>query len=116
MRNASAGMLIPHNDNRQGMQMGYYYSYPQASASPNSMHDKPQSHCECVPQETSIECVRLAEAYVPFQKFCGTWSPVKSLLTGTAFPELFSPYRKREYVNLEPEVTCGMSPAGGGCY
>jgi hypothetical protein len=29
-----------------------------------------------------------------------------SLTTGTAFPELYSPYCKREYANLEPEVTC----------
>lgn len=66
----------------------------------------------CVPQETSIRCVQLATAYVPFQKYCGVWSMCKSLLTGTAFPELFSPYCKREYANLEPEVTC---PAGGPC-
>ncbi len=65
------------------------------------------ARCErCVPQETSIHCVLLATAYVPFQKFCGVWSPCKSLLTGTAFPELYSPYRKREYANLEPEVSC----------
>jgi len=25
------------------------------------------------------------------------------LCRGTAFPELYSPYSKREYVNLEPE-------------
>lgn len=66
------------------------------------------AQCErCIPQETSINCVLLATAYVPFQKFCGVWSPCRSLTTGTAFPELYSPYRKREYVNLEPEVTCG---------
>lgn len=65
------------------------------------------AQCErCVPQETSIHCVLLATAYVAFQKFCGVWSPCESLLTGTAFPELYSPYRKREYANLEPEVTC----------
>ncbi|MEA5065478.1 MAG: spore coat associated protein CotJA [Christensenellaceae bacterium] len=71
--------------------------------------------CErCIPQETCIHCVQLATAYVPFQKFCGVWSPCRSLTTGTAFPELFSPYHKREYVNLEPEATC---PEGGrhGC-
>lgn len=75
----------------------------------------------CIPQETSIECVRLATAYVPFQKFCGVWSPCMSLMTGTAFPELFSPYKKREYANLEPEVTCpdaaacGCGPEGRAC-
>ena len=46
----------------------------------------------CNPQETTITNVRLATAYVPFQKFCATLSPVKSLKEGTAFPELKSPY------------------------
>jgi hypothetical protein len=72
-----------------------------------------EAQCErCVPQETAIRCLRLATAYVPFQRYCGVWSPCKSLTTGTAFPELYSPYRKREYVNLEPEVTC---PAHDPC-
>lgn len=66
----------------------------------------------CIPQETSIHCVRLATAYVPFQRYCGVWSLCRSLTTGTAFPELYSPYCKGEYVNLEPEVTC---PARRGC-
>ena len=66
-----------------------------------------ETQCErCIPQETSIRCVRLATAYVPFQEYCGVWSPCRSLTTGTAFPELYSPYSKREYVNLEPEATC----------
>lgn len=60
----------------------------------------------CIPQETVIRDVILATAYVPFQKFCGIWSLCMSLTTGTAFPELYSPYSKREYANLEPEVTC----------
>ncbi len=46
----------------------------------------------CIPQETTITNVRLASAYVPFQKFCATFSPIKSLAEGTAFPELYSPY------------------------
>lgn len=72
------------------------------------MSDSPyDAQCaRCVPQETVIQCVRLATAYVPFQKYCGAWSPCMSLTTGTAFPELFSPYWKREYANLEPEVSC----------
>jgi len=48
----------------------------------------------CIPVETTIKNVRLATAYVPFQKFCATLSPIKSLLEGTAFPELVSPYMK----------------------
>ena len=96
----------------QVMQTVYSNNYPQNAP----MHDKQQGHCACIPQETSIECVNLAQAYVPFQKFCGTWPPLKSLLAGTVFAELFSPYKKREYVNLEPEVTCGACPVKGGGY
>ena len=72
-------------------------------------------NCPCVPQETAIHCVLLAEAYVPFQKYCGIMSPPHSLMSGTAFAELYSPYHKREYVNLEPEAACRARPAGGGC-
>jgi hypothetical protein len=51
----------------------------------------------CIPQETVIEGVRLAAAYVPFQKFCTHFSPLEGLMKGTAFPELVSPYDGREY-------------------
>ena len=57
------------------------------------------SNCKC--KESPIRDVELAHAYVPFQKFCSLLSPLESLGVGTAFPELFSPYRKREYVNVE---------------
>ena len=58
-----------------------------------------ESNCKC--KESPIRDVQLAHAYVPFQKLCSLLSPQESLRVGTAFPELFSPYRKREYVNLE---------------
>ena len=47
----------------------------------------------CVPQETVIENVKLARAYVPFQRLCSTYPAVRALCRGTLFPELFSPYR-----------------------
>ena len=46
----------------------------------------------CVPLETPIMDVRLAHAYVPWQKLCGTMSPVQSLKSGTIFPELTDQY------------------------
>ncbi len=100
MKNTAGGMYsksccTPQDANLQGMQM---------------------DHCPCIPQETTIQCVQLAASYVPFQKFCGNWPPLGSLMAGTIFAELFSPYCKREYVNLEPEITCQMCPAGGGRY
>lgn len=123
LRNSMAGMQVPQDIMRQGMQMDFYPDYHQGQTSkscPSCIPKEPakdsqQGRCACFPQETSIDCVRLAQAYVPFQKFCGIWPPLRSLLSGTIFPELYSPYRKTEYVNLEPEIKCGMCPAGGGC-
>ena len=46
----------------------------------------------CVPQETAIYNVRLAMAYVPFQKMCTLLNPLEALSKGTVFPELYSPY------------------------
>jgi hypothetical protein len=58
----------------------------------------------CVPQQTVISNVQLAAAYVPFQKYCGVLAPMEALSKGTAFMELYSPYRKREFANIEPEI------------
>jgi len=46
----------------------------------------------CIPQETEIKNVRLAAAYVPYQKLCTLFTPLEALKRGTAFPELYSPY------------------------
>lgn len=48
----------------------------------------------CIPQETCIKNVRLATAYVPFQKLCTLYSPLEGLVMGTIFPELYSPFGK----------------------
>lgn len=50
----------------------------------------------CIPQETILRNVKLAHAYVPFQKLCTTLSPMEGLKKGTIFPELFSPYEKEK--------------------
>ncbi len=50
----------------------------------------------CIPQELVIENVRLAAAYVPYQYLCELFNPIESLANGTAFPELFSPFDKRD--------------------
>ncbi|MBZ9686718.1 spore coat associated protein CotJA [Clostridium estertheticum] len=47
----------------------------------------------CIPQETVIENVRLAAAYVPYQVLCALFTPVEALRSGTTFPELYSPYK-----------------------
>ncbi len=46
----------------------------------------------CVPQETVIENVTLAHAYVPFQNMCETFEPVGALCQGTIFPEMTGMY------------------------
>ena len=46
----------------------------------------------CIPQETVITDVKLARAYVPFQRLCNTFPPLEGLVHGTIFPELLSPY------------------------
>ncbi|MCY6958091.1 spore coat associated protein CotJA [Clostridium brassicae] len=55
---------------------------------------------KCIPQEMVIRNVRLAAAYVPFQKLCTIFSPIESLKRGTVFPELFSPYPVKDKSNM----------------
>ena len=61
---------------------------------PEQMQHHMNEQCmpECVPQEEVIQNVRLAAAYVPWQKMCSTFSPLEALKRGTIFPELYSPY------------------------
>lgn len=42
----------------------------------------------CVPQETVLTNVKLAHAYVPFEKMCDVYMPIDALKRGTAFPPL----------------------------
>lgn len=51
---------------------------------------------KCIPQETEIKNVRLAAAYVPYQKLCELFNPIEALKKGTAFPELYSPYEPQD--------------------
>ena len=67
----------------------------------NTMSEYTMDSRNCIPQETTITNVRLATAYVPFQKFCATLSPIRSLMEGTAFPELQSPYMKEHKMAKE---------------
>ena len=59
----------------------------------------------CIPQETYIRDVRLAAAYVPYQKFCTMFSPLEALAKGTVFPELYSPYEGKDK-KLNPTKGC----------
>lgn len=61
-----------------------------------SIPDVDYSRKTCIPQETIITNVRLASAYVPFQKMCSNLPPVEALKKGTIFPELYSPYSSKK--------------------
>jgi hypothetical protein len=41
-------------------------------------------------------CMRLAQAYIPFQVYTNRWDPMKALSMGTIFPELYRPYRSNK--------------------
>lgn len=47
---------------------------------------------KCIPQETVIENVELAHAYVPIEFMCSTFMPLDALRKGTAFPPLLNVY------------------------
>ena len=36
--------------------------------------------------------LRLAQAYVPMQVYINHWDPMRALMRGTVFPELYRPY------------------------
>jgi hypothetical protein len=57
----------------------------------------------CIPQETVITDVKLARAYVPYQKLCTTFPPVEGLDKGTIFPELYSPYKGADKCERPPK-------------
>ena len=57
-----------------------------------NIYDPEVTAAGCVPQETTIEGVKLAHAYVPFQKLCDTFTPEGALMKGTAFPPLVNVY------------------------
>lgn len=41
--------------------------------------------------------VELAEAYIPYQQYTTSFSPMEALHAGTMFPELVRPYEKNGY-------------------
>ena len=59
-------------------------------------HNNKTSADMCIPQETVIENVQLAQAYVPIQKLCTTFSPERALMNGTAFPPLYDNYSREK--------------------
>ncbi|HBF37677.1 MAG TPA: spore coat associated protein CotJA [Firmicutes bacterium] len=40
--------------------------------------------------------MRLAQAQVPFQFYTNRWEPMKALMMGTVFPELYRVYQSRK--------------------
>ena len=59
-----------------------------SNMAPMSSNMMPMVDKSCVPQETVITDVQLAQAYVPFEKMCTTFTPLSGLKNGTIFPPL----------------------------
>lgn len=57
---------------------------------PNSLPNA--STQPCVPQEEYLDNIKLAHAYVPFQKLCNVFDPQTALVQGTVFPPLVNVY------------------------
>jgi hypothetical protein len=47
--------------------------------------------------EMKCLCLRLAQAYIPVQIYVNRWEPMKALIMGTVFPELYRAYCGRDY-------------------
>ncbi len=47
-------------------------------------------------QEINPVTLRLAQAYVPVQIYINRWDPMKALMMGTVFPELYRPYHGKK--------------------
>lgn len=61
---------------------------------------------DCIPYETNIVVDRLAKAYVPFQILCGIYDENESMIKGTIFPELASPYCELQKQILQNNNSC----------
>ncbi len=57
-----------------------------------NMWNNDNMHAECIDHETELRDVKLAHAYVPFQKLCPTFVPLTALKKGTIFPGLIGVY------------------------
>lgn len=68
--------------------------WPSQINMPNTQYCPPPK--VCIPQETVLTNVRLAAAYIPYQKLCTLFPPIEGFKRGTIFPELFSPYEPQD--------------------
>lgn len=58
-------------------------------------YQAPEYHNE---HESYSPRLRLAEAYIPYQRYGRIFNPREALEKGTLFPELYRPYHKRKGV------------------
>ncbi len=61
---------------------------------------------ECIPYEEYIKVVKLARAYVPFQKLCSIYDDEEAMIKGTIFPELARPYCKEDRNIMREDNNC----------
>ncbi|WP_317366387.1 spore coat associated protein CotJA [uncultured Tyzzerella sp.] len=63
--------------------------------------DRCMQNTGCIPYEEYIKVDELARAYVPFQKLCSIYDKDEAMVKGTIFPELASPYCKKDKNNMK---------------
>ena len=61
---------------------------------------------KCIPYEEYIQVNSLSIAYVPFQKLCNVYDQFQSMVKGTIFPELASPYCAEDKKPIREDDNC----------
>ena len=56
------------------------------------MHEPFEMHTTQTPDACAD--LKLAQAYIPMQRFDGVFAPEEALRKGTLFPSLYQPYRR----------------------
>ena len=81
----------------------------------NNMHSNKDMKCPCnnlsVNRSVFPENYMFGQSYVPWQEIKNTFEPSKGLSCGTIFPELYSPYRPSQSMELIKYL--GLSSKGG---
>jgi hypothetical protein len=67
-------------------------SYPERTPMEQTNMGGHAMHTDCIDRETELRDMKLAHAYVPFQKLCPTFVPLTALKKGTIFPGLVGVY------------------------
>lgn len=81
----------------------------------NNMYSNKDMSCPCntnTSKSTFPKNYMYAQSYVPWQEINNTFDPARGLSCGTIFPELYSPYRPCQSMEL---IRFLESASKGGC-